>query len=130
MTKKIQALQKDGRPLSSLNELEIIKDVRDGIDLSNYAFANQFLRNYTYLVNLKTGRVIHMWDLSELTKTQMDYSKRNGLTYTQFEKGNVCLNGIAYYKPNDSFIMTGKLWDLSFEIKLDYMKYIKEDQEK
>ena len=40
MTNKIQAIQKNGKPLSSLNELEIINDVRDGIDLSNYAFAN------------------------------------------------------------------------------------------
>lgn len=37
---------------------------------------------------------------------------------------NAVLNGIAYVYSRDSFIVTGKEWDLLFEIKLDYWKYI------
>ena len=38
---------------------------------------------------------------------------------------NAVLNGIAYDKQRDTFVITGKMWDLAFELKLDYAKYIK-----
>ena len=53
-----------------------------------------------------------------------------GLSYTWNESANAVLNGIAYYPPNDSFIITGKLWDLCFEVKLDYWEQMKAHKDK
>ena len=39
--------------------------------------------------------------------------------------GNHVLNGIAYDWHRDTFIITGKMWDLAFEVKLDYKPYIR-----
>ena len=111
-----------------LNELEIIDDVREGIDMRNYLFANYFQSNNIFLVDLRSGYVIKRWNMHELTDKNHQWRKTLGLEYTSYESLNAVLNGIAYYPPNDTFILTGKLWDVIFEVKLDYWDVVKENE--
>ena len=46
-----------------MNELEIMKE---SSITSNYLFANQFLTNYIYMIDLRDGKVAKRWDLGEL----------------------------------------------------------------
>ena len=41
-----------------------------------------------------------------------------------YDRGNAVLNGIAYYPPQDAFIISGKLWDSVHLAKLDYLKFM------
>ena len=66
----------------------------------------------------------------ELTAKNSIHQYEKGLSYTWDESRNAVLNGIAYYPPNDSFILTGKLWDLCFEVKLNYWEQMKAHKDK
>ena len=82
--------------------------------------ANRFLSNSVYLIEVETGKVKKEWDFTEVVKIHEDYQAKNGLSYnTYYEKHNAVLNGIAYDYSTDSFMVTGKDWDLVFKIKLD-----------
>ena len=66
------------------------------------------------MASLSTGKVIHEWDMTQLTEIQ-NANVKGELTY---DYRNNVLNGIAYYKENDSFLITGKMWDFLFEVNL------------
>mmetsp|Transcript_19244 Transcript_19244/g.29509 ORF Transcript_19244/g.29509 Transcript_19244/m.29509 type:complete len:151 (+) Transcript_19244:989-1441(+) len=44
--------------------------------------------------------------------------------YDNFDWNNAQLNGIAYYPLHDSFLLTGKVWEFIFEVKLNYREVI------
>ena len=52
-------------------------------------------------------------------KDKVEDNIRNSYRYF-----DAVLNGIAYIKSRDSFLIFGKLWPTIFEIKFDYLKYI------
>ena len=52
----------DGAPLRGINELEIIREsptgLAEGVDVSDYVFANKFQTNSVYLIHIPTARVV------------------------------------------------------------------------
>jgi len=108
-----------GMPINSLNELEIIKT---SSVTKNYIFANQFTKNIIWMIDLRTGVAVAQWNMKELLDKQMEHIRKIGRSY---DSANAVLNGIAYYQSNDSFLISGKLWDFIYEIKFDYHIYMK-----
>ena len=74
------------------------------------------------MIDLDTGLMVKKWDMYELVSNQRAYITETN--ETSYDFGNAVLNGIAYYEKNDSFIISGKIWDHIYEIKLDYENYI------
>jgi len=50
-----------------------------------------------------------------------------GTRWNDFEERNNVLNGIAYRKETDTFLVTGKMWHNLTEIKFDYIEKPEED---
>lgn len=73
------------------------------------------------MIDLESGIAVKKWDLSELLDKQKEYLDYSGTSYYW---SNAVLNGIAYYEENDTFIITGKLWDFIYQVKLDYRDYV------
>lgn len=44
--------------------------------------------------------------------------------YFYYDGGNNVLNGIAYNASDDTFILTGKMFNHIYKAKLDYRKYV------
>ena len=121
------SVTEDGSPLTYLNELEIIERDVDSLHpyermrqhkRSQWVFANRFGDNVIYMVSLETGKVAKKWDLTDLVNQQKDYISETG--EEGYDWGNNVLNGIAYKKETDTFLLTGKMWDFLFEVHLDY----------
>lgn len=89
----------------NVNELEVVGD---------HIYANQFLSDKIYKINKKSGLVEKTWDFKELKGIQ----KKLMSTQRGYDWGNAVLNGIAYRKESDTFFLTGKMWDVVFEVKL------------
>ena len=92
----IQATTNKGK-VNGLNELEWV----DG-----KIFANRYQYNGIAVIDAKNGAVVGVLDCSTL-RSQV----------TQHNQLDV-LNGIAYRRSSGTFFVTGKYWDLMFEIKL------------
>jgi len=86
------------RAVTNLNELEYI----DG-----KIYANVYLTNTIVVINPETGKVEGKIDLTEITPQKFR------------AEHDLVLNGIAYNKQNKKLYITGKRWDVLFEIKLD-----------
>ena len=118
--------------MDKLNELEVIqKEVksldpierREQLKRNKYLFANRFTYNTIHMIDLDKGIAVKEWDLSELNSTQAEYVGSTGEKGYDFN--NNVLNGIAYREETDTFLVTGKMWDFLFEVKLDYHDYIR-----
>jgi glutamine cyclotransferase len=105
MEKKIH-VNLDGISIDRLNAL---------VYSNGYIYANRYYDTKIYKINPGTGNVIRTYEMSPLIKYEL---KKGILTKHGFDSGNV-LNGIAYDKTNDNFILTGKLWGYFYVIKLD-----------
>lgn len=88
----------NGSPLYNLNELEYV----DG-----FLYANVWMQDYIVKIQPKTGEVVKKYDMSSLIQ-RVSYNPAIDV-----------LNGIAYNGINNTFFITGKLWPLIFEVKLD-----------
>lgn len=88
----------NGKPLSQLNELELIK---------GEIWANVWQTGWIVRIDPATGKLLGRIDLEGL---EDDEQKRN-------RKADV-LNGIAYDEATDRIFVTGKLWQRLFEIKI------------
>lgn len=86
------------RAVTSLNELEYI---------NGKIYANVYLTNTIVVINAETGKVEGEIDLTHITPQK--YRTEHDLV----------LNGIAYNKQNNKLYITGKRWDVLFEIKID-----------
>ena len=75
------------------------------------------------MIDLRTGIIANTWDLTELKEKQEKHIKESGQD-KNYDYLNAVLNGIAYFPKNDSFLITGKMWDFIFEVKLDYYQYM------
>ena len=80
--------------VNRLNELECV----DG-----HVYANMWQTDTIIVIDTSSGHVDRVIDASALQ------------TYEGVSDANV-LNGIAYIKASDSFLVTGKLWPLMFEV--------------
>lgn len=87
-----------GRRLKNLNELESV---------NNYIFANVYESSLIVKIDPATGKVVGELDLSTLTE---EIKRMYPNTYE--------LNGIAYIKKSDAFLITGKFWPKSYLIRL------------
>lgn len=47
--------------------------------------------------------------------------------YAFYDNANNVLNGIAYLLESDSFLVTGKMWNHIYQIRLNYRPYVTED---
>lgn len=84
------------QPVPRLNELEYV----DG-----YIYANVWMTNTIVVIEPETGRVLAAIDGSKLAESG------RGTTGEVF-------NGIAYNKTEDTFYLTGKMWEKIYKIKL------------
>jgi glutaminyl-peptide cyclotransferase len=84
-------------PINNLNELEFIR---------GEIWANVFMENVIVRISPRTGTVLGWVDLSSLQLLIPDFGKR------------CVLNGIAYNATDDRIFVTGKLWPILFEIKI------------
>lgn len=93
--KKI-AVHNNNNEIKNINELEY---------LNGFVYANIWQTDYIIKINVDNGKIKSYLDLKNILN--QDYDK----------KINV-LNGIAYDKKNNSFLVTGKLWPKIFRIKI------------
>ena len=86
----------DGQALTQLNELECV-----GGDV----YANVWLRDLIVRIDAKTGRVKERIDAPNL------------LSPIERSNSDMVLNGIAYDRADQTFLITGKLWPKLFRVK-------------
>jgi glutaminyl-peptide cyclotransferase len=94
------AVTMDGEPLEGLNELEYAKGL---------VWANVYKEEYIVGIDLKTGRVRHVLDISELADMAGSFGP--------LPPGSVA-NGIAYLSDRDLFLVTGKNWPAMYLVRL------------
>ena len=70
------------------------------------------------MISLKSGKVVKTWEMDELKEYVLNDILISPRSF------DAVLNGIAYIKDRDSFLVSGKLWGTIFEIKFDYQKYV------
>ncbi|MFW2382050.1 MAG: glutaminyl-peptide cyclotransferase [Acidimicrobiales bacterium] len=85
-----------GSPVELLNELEC---------LDGWVLANVWRSDIIVAIDLMSGAVIGVLDLSDLVPTELD-------------NDGAVLNGIAYRAETDTFFVTGKLWPVTYELRL------------
>lgn len=85
----------DGKPVSSLNELECVEGV---------VYANVWQTDTIVRIDAKSGRVLAAIDASNL----LTPGERVGVDV---------LNGIAYDPADQTFLITGKLWPKVFRVR-------------
>lgn len=88
-----------GDPLRNINELECVGD---------RVYANVWLTDYVVRIE-SDGAISAIYDLSGLLTDDQQADLSDGAV----------LNGIAWLEESQTFLVTGKLWPLMFELKLD-----------
>jgi len=92
------------------NELEMVDE--------EYIYANSFLSDDIYKFRVDNGTLVKIWNLAELSKTNKNHVIKKGGS-GNYDWGNNVLNGIAFNKESRTFFLTGKRWDLMFEVQLN-----------
>lgn len=87
--------------VDDLNELELIDEK---------LYANKYQQNAIVIIDIKTGEVLGVADLTDLKK-EMEKTQK-------LVVNDEVLNGIAYDKENNRLFVTGKNWGKLFEIEL------------
>ena len=93
-----------GRNVRNVNELEYI----DGLVWFNVWFSTSI-----HACDGQTGKIVHTLDLGELVP-QVDSLK----TLNAHDKYNAVMNGLAYDPTSRHLLVTGKLWNKIFELKI------------
>lgn len=91
---KVMEIYAGNTPVNYLNELEYV---------NGYIYANIYTTNQIAQIEVKTGKVLAVIELSSLK--------------SENPNGEV-LNGIAYQKSSNTFFVTGKYWDKTYEISI------------
>ncbi len=94
-------IQQNGNAINHINELEYV----DGV-----IYANIYLTDKIIKIDAETGNVLAEADLSNIL-AEVGITKKP----TETDPGFV-LNGIAYNKKTNTFLITGKSWEEIFEI--------------
>ena len=100
-TQKIVGVVDNNGPVSNVNELEYV----DG-----FIYANIWNTDNIIKIDPQNGHVVGRINFAGLLE-------QSGKPAPSYEVGNV-LNGIAYDPAKKTFLITGKLWPLVFEVKL------------
>ena len=100
-TAKIVSVSDNNGPVGMINELEFV----DG-----FIYANLWNTNYIIKIDPSNGHVVGKTDLSGILEQASKESPSP-------DRGNV-LNGIAYNAEKKTFYVTGKLWPVIFEMKI------------
>jgi glutamine cyclotransferase len=87
----------NGSTVNNINELEFAK---------GYLYANVWQRPEIIKIDISTGNVVAIYNMSEL------------IGKVSYNFGIDVLNGIAYDAKEDVFYITGKFWPKLFKIKL------------
>lgn len=97
----------DGKPVMFLNEIRYVNQ--------NEALCNIYLTQKIARINLTTGKVVKMYDMSKIIDYEVNHQ---GNTYDNIENGE-CLNGIAIPDKSNRnrVILTGKLWSHFYEVE-------------
>lgn len=80
-----------------------------------FIYVNRYYDNNIYKINPKTGQAISKYDMGPLVEYEINIKKT--LTKKNYDKGFV-LNGIAYNKAKNNFLITGKSWGYFYEVEL------------
>lgn len=88
----------NGSNVTNINELEFAK---------GYLYANLWQRAEIIKIDIETGDVVAIYNMSEL------------ISRVSYNYGIDVLNGIAYDEKEDVFYLTGKLWPKLFKVKLN-----------
>ena len=89
----------NNKKVKNINELEIVDDII-------YANTYQFNKDVVLVINKNSGEVLGIINFQDLREKVKDHPDLD------------VLNGIAYYKKNNSFFMTGKKWNKIFEVEI------------
>ena len=103
VTKSIEVKDELGIDVSKLNDLTYSK---------GFLFVNQYFSHKIYKVDPDTGLAMKEYDFSHFYQFEI---KQNTLQDNSWNRGYV-LNGIAYNKYKDNFLVTGKEWGYFYEI--------------
>lgn len=91
------SVRRGASPQDQLNELEYVSE-------GNVLFANVYETDEIVRIDLETGVVTGVVQAS-------------GLLSAEEQRTAEVLNGIAYWPERDSFVITGKFWPKSFEVR-------------
>ena len=89
----------NNKKVKNINELEIVDDII-------YANTYQFNKDVVLAINKNSGEVLGIINFQNLREKVKDHPDLD------------VLNGIAYYKKNNSFFLTGKKWNKIFEVEI------------
>ncbi len=103
----IQVKDRHGKEIRYINELELV---------GSHVYGNVLPLNVIIKVDLETGIVDKIYDFKKLHDIQMEAVKASG---KRWDSQNNVMNGIAFRKSNDNFLVTGKEWNFIFEVKLE-----------
>lgn len=92
---KVMEIYAGNKPVNYLNELEYV---------NGFIYANIYTTNQIVQIESETGKVKGVLELSSLKNENPN--------------GEV-LNGIAYQKSSNTFFVTGKYWDKTYEISIN-----------
>ena len=104
---KVKVKEKNGKAIHYINELELVGD---------YIYANVLPLNIIIKIDKQTGQVHSIYDFKTLYDVQMTRVNKEG---EYWDKSNNVMNGIAFNKITNNFIVTGKNWNYFFEVKLE-----------
>lgn len=102
----IEVKDKRGKAIHYINELELVGD---------YIYGNILPLNVVIKVNKDTGIIDKVYDFKKLYDMQMQFVRDNRI---QWDSSNNVMNGIAYRKSTNTFLITGKEYNFIFEVKL------------
>lgn len=80
-----------------------------------YIYANDYQTNNILKIDVNTGFTESI-DFSQLFKQQKEFIESTN--EASYDWGNNVLNGIAYNKEKQTFLVTGKMWDFAYEVKI------------
>jgi glutamine cyclotransferase len=101
--KSVLTIKQDGRNISYLNALAY-----DG----EFIYSNVYMDKVILKIDPNTGNVIKRYDMQHLIDYELDHGT---LTSFRLRNGYV-LNGIAYHKSSQTFLVTGKKWGFYYNI--------------
>ena len=92
-----------------------VNKLNDLIYAKRYIWANRYYESKIYKINPSDGKVVSVYSMDKLIEHE---TQQKTLTQSKLNSGYV-LNGIAYHKQQDVFLITGKEWGYYYEIQFN-----------
>lgn len=102
----IEVKDKHGKAIHYINELELVGD---------YIYGNVLPLSVIIKINKSTGLIEKVYDFKKLYDMQMSFVGQNKLSW---DSSNNVMNGIAFRRSTNTFLITGKEYNFIFEVKL------------